>query len=321
MGQAVERVVIDNMDLFFNELSVKEAANKQIAMQWMDNLVAVYKKVFGKGFKELKTTATFINITLAPNYKLIDWLHDYSVDSDIRLLFKTKISKSPFIETLLIQKNDEEHRLHEFKYKNSNAAGLGAAYLFDSLAVSFDNSSEWDRHLVELTVSEYSEDDQIIQSIEEVKHSSKLEHIDRLNEWIVNKKKFSIANGKLLWLKRKELFPHLVFCKSIENHVCYLRGSEPEFHIIVKRLFELETFCATWKSGIFTGENFPSKVTYESESRRLKFKGEMTMICPDGEFREFFWHLRYTPGSGRLHFAPDNSKKIIHIGYIGPKIQ
>lgn len=309
------------MDTFFNELSVKEAHDKQTARQWMDNLIAVYNKAQGRGFKELKTTEAFINITLSPNYRLSDWLYDDSIDRDTRLLFKTKVSKSPFIENLLHRKEDDEHKLHEFKYKNFKAAGLGAAYLFDSLAISFDNSSEWDAHLIEFDVMEYSEEKQILQSSEKVKHSSKLLHLDLINEWIEDKKKSAIANGKLLWLKRKELFPHLVFCESIENQVTSFTGSQSQFHAIVKRLFELEKFCSSWQTGLFNGEDLPSKVTPESDSRLAKFRDRFTVICPDGESRLFSWHARYTPGAGRIHFAPDNSKRIVYIGYVGPKIQ
>ena len=283
--------------------------------------MSAYIKAQEKGFKELKTIEMFINITLSPNYKLIDWLYDDSIDRDARLLFKTKVSKSPFIENLLARKEDEGQKLHEFNYKNSKAAGLGAAYLFDSLAISFDNSCEWDTHLIELDVIEYSKEEHISQSSEEVKHIAKLLHLERLNDWIEDKKKYSVINGKLLWLKRKELFPHLVFSKSIENQVTFLTGSQPEFHSIVKRLFELEKYCSYWKTGSFAGEDLPSKVTPESESRLAKFKERLTVMCPDGESRLFSWHARYTPGAGRIHFAPDNSKKIIYIGYIGPKIQ
>jgi hypothetical protein len=309
------------MNFFFNELSIKEAPNKHTAIKWMDKLMVLYKKASKKGFSELKTTETFIDITIAPNYKLSEWLYDQSVAYEARLFFKTKISKYPFVEDLLEQKEDEKQLLHEFKYNGLGAAGLGAAYLFDSLAVSFDNSSQWDTHLIELDITEYSEDDQVIHSIEEVKHSSKPGHLHRLGNWLKDKKKVSIPNGKLLWLKRNIHFPHLVFCQNVEDQVSYFSGSEPEFHLIVKRLSELESYCSTWKNGIFTGDNFPSKVTSESESRRGRFKKELKIICPDGEAREFSWHLRYTPGAGRIHFAPDNSKRIFFIGYIGPKIQ
>jgi hypothetical protein len=310
------------MDIFFNELSVKEAGNKGTAKEWMANLMAVYNKAQKQGFKELKTTETFINITLAPGYRLSEWIYDPLVDRELRRLFLTKVSKSPFIENLLDTKDEEVDRLHEFKRMGQKAAGLGAAYLYDSLAVSFDNSSEWDNHLIELDISEYSEEEKkIIRFTEKVKHSSKLVHLDYLKEWIEDKKKHAIPNGKLLWLKQKELFPHLRFCENVESQISFLTNVNPEFNQVIKRLFELENYCSMWKRGIFTGEGFPSKVTPESESRLKKFKDKLIIFCPDGETRLFSWHARYTPGAGRIHFAPDNSKKMIYIGYIGPKIQ
>ena len=274
------------------------------------------------GFKELKTTETFLISSLAPGYNLHDWLNDQTVDRDTRHLVKTKVSKHPFIEQILEQKDNEGNRLWEFKYRDRGAAGLGAAYLFDSFAVSFANSEEWDTHLLELHVSEYSEEeDGIVQSTGNVRHGSKPGHLDYLAPWLEERKRKSIANGKLLWLKRQDYFPHLLFCMSVENRLSSLSGSEPGFHAIVKCLFAFEEYCSTWKTGVFTGDGFPFKATTESASRLARFRNELTLLCPDNEVRLFSWHLRYTPGAGRIHFFPDNSKKIIYIGYIGPKIQ
>lgn len=308
------------MDLFFNELSIKEGADKETGKQWMSGLIGVFKNAYIMGFKELKTTEAFLTFPLAPGYLIHDWLFDPLIDSDTKLFVKTKVSKAPYIDRLIEQKDNEDHRLHEFKYNGQKAAGLGAAYLFETIALSFANSSDWDRHRVELQVVEYTEEDRLKPGVKEVNHASKPTHLDLLKVWIEERKRSDIPTGKLLWLKRKEYFPHLIFCKNVENQIDFLTGNEPEFHLIKKRLFELEDFCSTWNTGIFTGENFPSKVTPESESRISQFKDELTKVCPDGKKREFSWHLRYTPGKGRVHFSPDNSEKRIYIGYIGLKI-
>jgi hypothetical protein len=321
VGQAIERAAVGKMDLFFNELSIKEGPNQETGRKWMVGLIAVYQKASSMGFKELKTTNVFLTFPIAPAYKLNDWLYDQTVDRDSRLLVKIKVSKSPFIEELLENKDNENHLLYEFKYKNQKATGLGAAYLFESLAVSFANSSEWDKPSVELLVTQIPEEDRMEESIENVNHASKPAHLDLLTQWINKRRRANISNGKLLWLKRKEYFPHLVFCKNIENQISYFSGGELEFYQITKRLFESEDFCSTWAADVFTPGNIPSKITQESESRLSKFKDELTVICPDGETRLFSWHSRYTPGAGRIHFAPDNSKKLVYIGYIGTKIQ
>jgi hypothetical protein len=309
------------MDLFFNELSIKEASNKETGRMWMEGLVALFQKASAMGFIELKTTNTFLTFSLAPSYNLTDWLYDQTVDRDSRLLVKTKVSKSPFIEELLERKDSENHRLYEFKYKDQRAAGLGAAYLFDSLAVSLANAGEWDKISVELLAAQISEEGQLIESIECVNHASKPEHLYLLSQWINKKKRVNIPNGKLLWLKRNDYFPHLKFCARVENQISAFSGSELEFYQITKRLFELEDYCSNRSTDEFIPGNIPSKVTQESDSRISKFKDELTIICPDGESRLFSWHSRFTPGAGRIHFFPDNSKRLFYIGYIGPKLQ
>ncbi|MDQ1354969.1 MAG: hypothetical protein QG657_5278 [Acidobacteriota bacterium] len=288
----------------------------------MNVLIEVFKKASSMGFKELKTTVDFFNFPLAPAYSLYDWSNDQTIDRESRILVKTKALKAPFfIEQLVEQRDNESHLLHEFKYKDQRAAGFGAAYLFDSLAVSLANAGEWDKTSVELLVTQISEEGQLTESIECVNHASKPEHLDLLSQWISKKKRVNIPNGKLLWLKRKEYFPHLILCKNIENQVSSFSGGELEFYQITKRLLELEDFCSTWTTDLFTPGNIPSKITQESDSRISKFKDELTIICPDGEARLFSWHSRFTPGAGRIHFFPDNSKRLIYIGYIGPKIQ
>jgi hypothetical protein len=89
------------MDLFFNELSITTGPGQETGKQWMTGLITLYKKAAVLGFKELKTTETFLSSPLAPGYNLHDWLHDQTVDRDIRHLVKTKVSKHPFIEQLL----------------------------------------------------------------------------------------------------------------------------------------------------------------------------------------------------------------------------
>lgn len=90
---------------------------------------------------------------------------------------------------------------------------------------------------------------------------------------------------------------------------------------VLKRLFELEEYCKSWKNGAFDFDALPSKVTPESESRLKQFKDELTFECSDGKKRIFSLHVRMTPGAWRLHFCTELGPEKIIIGYIGPKIQ
>lgn len=165
------------------------------------------------------------------------------------------------------------------------------------------------------------EDDEISETTQEVKHSSKPIHIEILNDWIKLKTKPSIANGTLLWLKRSIFFPNLFFCENVRSQIIYLNDCHPEFIRITKRLFELEECCRKWDRGYFNVKALPSKVTPESASRLQELKVKLTFLCPDNIDRLFSLHSRYTPGAGRIYLFPENNLGKIFIGYIGHKIE
>lgn len=231
-----------------------------------------------------------------------------------------QVLKYPFIDDLLEKQAKSGERLFEFKYQNQAAKGLGAAYLFDSLAISCDSDPAWDCVHIFITVVSL-EEDTINESTQEVKHGSRPEHLEILNDWIRRKTRPSVPNGTELWFKRNIFFPNLIFCESIKSQLIHLNDSHPEFIQIKKRLFELEAYCQKWKQGAFNAASLPSKVTPESATRLKELEAQLTFLCPDDTHRIFSWHSRYTPGAGRIYFFPENNLRKIFIGHIGPKIE
>ena len=308
------------MDLFFNELSLMEADHPQTAKVWLADLIKLFQISQTKGCKGLKTSNDIWEKRIAPNYTIVNWLNDNSVDRELRLLFKIHALKYPFIDDLIEKRNEGGARLFDFKYKDRYAKGLGAAYLFDSLAISCDSSSEWDCTYIFIKVI-CLEDDEITETTQEVKHCSKPIHIENLNDWIKQKATPSVPNGTILWLKRNLLFPNLFFCENVKDQIIHLNDSHPEFIQIKKRLFELEDYCQQWDQGQFNAAVLPSKVTPESASRLQELETKLTFFCPDNISRPFSWHSRYTPGAGRIYFLPENNLRKIFIGYIGRKIE
>ncbi len=310
------------MDLFFNELSVKQAGHPDIAKQWMCSLMKVYKSASRKGFKRLRTMQNISGELLAPNYSFSHWLKDQSVDQVIRLLFRSQALNAPFIEDILEKKSEGGDKLFEFEYNDKIAKGLGAAFLLDSLAVSFNNFPEWDKTSILIYAAYFSDEKaDVIETDETVRHCCKTTHLEFWEKWIETVNKPPIPNGKILWLKRKSLFPHLIFCEDVKKQISHLHENHAEFVQIKKRLFELETYCSTWEIGPFDPGSIPSKVTPESSSRIESCQDNLTILCPDSRHRLFSWHSRYTPGAGRIHFDPDEDNRKIHVGYIGLKIQ
>ncbi|MDD4894593.1 MAG: hypothetical protein PHW54_04680 [Candidatus Omnitrophica bacterium] len=178
------------MDVFFNELSIKSAEHITIAHRWMIGLLTLYKIACENGFKDLRMSVLVPQQAISTDYTIYDWAYDKRVDMDTRMLFLTEMSKRPYVDELLEGEDASNKRLFEFKYNGKTANGLGAAYMFDSLAISIDNDQEWDKTLIELNVTALSEDaDSVINTVEQVVHASKSSHLTTLKSWLLNRKK------------------------------------------------------------------------------------------------------------------------------------
>ncbi|KJR40046.1 hypothetical protein MCHI_004052 [Candidatus Magnetoovum chiemensis] len=311
------------MDIYFNELSIQQATHSATAKEWMSSLIQVYKKAKEEnGFNSLKTSKQIFDENLAPNYTIRQWLNDRSVNRDEQSLFRQIATKSPYIDEMLDSGIKDEDGLVEFRYNAKTAKGLGAASLFSSLSISFDNDNEWDK--TEIPIIKYSvTSEETIEKKLIVKHVSKSTHFKEHTQWIKDKTSayiHDIQNGKELWLKKGDIFPHLLFCENVKKQIDGLNKNQPQFIQIKERLSELEMYCADWKSSVFDSKAMPTKTTPESETRINELGDKLKFQCPNGEKKLFSWHLRYTPGKGRVHICPDDKNRIIYIGYIGEKI-
>ena len=305
-------------DVFFNELSIEQSENITTARQLMNDLIEVYKNLTEKNFKNLRVYKDIYKESLAPDYNISHWLSDPSINRDTRIFFKTKVLNSPFIEDYINLKAENEQKEYEFSYKAKNSLGLGCAFLYDSIAISFNNNEEWDKTEILIDAKYLSEDSKLIEEQKEIKHCSKTIHIQQLQNWIDNIKKTSINNGKELWLKRSENFPNLIFCHSVEKQIEYLNNSHPQFRQICNHLFDFQSYASTWVVGDFDYTKIGRKITPESDTRENS--SSLYILCPDGEKRLFSLHSRYTPGAGRIHIYPDTQNRKIYIGYIEHKL-
>ena len=313
------------MKIFFNELSIIKANSLYEAEEWIKDFIDLYKIAEQKDINnptQIKFTKNTLNIDIAPDYTFSKFICE-ELDRDKKRLFLSKLIKSPFIDDILEKESVNGKKLYEFQYESNNSYGLGAACLFDCISFSLDNHDKWNSSSIQITKRVLSEEDgdDIIETDEDVRHCSKVNHLEDHEDWIRNNISSNINNGKLLWLKRNDVFENLVLCKQVEDQIKDLKETNPEFTQIKKHLFELNTYCLSWDEGPFNKDDIPSKITPESRSRLDRFHDELNIECPDGIIRSFSLHLRYTPGAGRIYLLPDSQKKKIYIGYIGLKIE
>ena len=193
--------------------------------------------------------------------------------------------------------------------------------MFNSLAISFQSSAQWDCSLIELEVTLIDDEEELVPTIENVIHASCRNHIQKHEQWISDRIKIEVYNGSDIWNQKEELFPSLEFCSNVSKQLQNIGNGEQILKQIIKRLRELEDYCKSWQDGSFDLSKIPTKITPESDSRKKELKEKLTFQCPDGNKQLFSYHARMTPGAWRLHFYPEEQSRKIIIGYIGVKIQ
>ena len=306
------------MDLFFNELSLSVAPDRFVAHSNLQQLGELYKVALTKGLGEIKVARTFFSHCFAPDYIFNQWLGDNNVDQDLRTLLKSKITTTPSIEDMLLDREKSSDTLFESYYKGDPAIGLGAAspYLFDSIAVSVSHIEiNWNIDFVEVDLL-VLESSGMAEKPCSVRHILDHSHLATHDDWLKTQVRPSVPNGKILWLKRGNLYPNLIFCAQVQSQLAKYGGKQPEFIQLQKRLEELETYAAQREAGHFDPDELPTIVTPESATRSETFANELTQQCPDGITRFFSWHSRFTPGAGRVHFYPLEDSKTIIVGSI-----
>ncbi|MGD1912450.1 MAG: hypothetical protein ACFB2X_16845 [Rivularia sp. (in: cyanobacteria)] len=310
------------LEMVLNELSLKTPASDiYTARQLMSGLIGTLRQATASGVKRvLRTSDEIHSLELAPNYRISQWRNDPEVDREESRFFRTLVAKAPFW-TDVFEEFKHEFDLSEVRYQGEIVNGIGFALIIDGLPVSFNSEIRWDTSYLSLEVIRIDENQNLINETVEIVHASCRNHIKEHNNWIKNRFRTQIINGQELWDRRVELFPNLEFCDEVYRQIQSLDNGKSILRQILKRLFELEEYCKSWKVGAFDFDALPSKVSPESESRLKQFNDKLSFKCSDGKKRLFSLHVRMTPGAGRLHFCTELGPGKIIIGYIGYKIQ
>lgn len=308
------------VEMVLNELSLRTlAADIPTARQWMSVFIQTLRQATRSGVKRVVRTQDDINsIQLAPEYPLAKWRNDPQVNREEQRFFRSLTTKAPFW-TDVAEDIKSKFDLSDISYRGNVAPGLGFAWVSDSLAVSLLSEPIWNESHLTLDIIQLDENDNLIEEQVNVFHASQTQHIPAHINWIQNQIRTSVRDGGDLWQRRDDLFPHLEFCPAVKQQMNSLRYGDPMLTQVKKRLFELEEAAQNWTEEGFNLDTLPSKATPESDSRLQNFQNQLTIECPDDQWRLFSLHLRMTPGAWRLYFFPLTPGTIL-IGYVGQKI-
>jgi hypothetical protein len=346
MGETTGPIDKINMGyVIFNELSYPFKSKHEIE-DGLRYFVKAFAAASEMGLTQLRLHKNIgdnlYQLELAPGYLVSHWLYSPSADTltiqgpgggdrandDIKERFKEILTSAPLItENEPIEKEENERSSFEIsldgkKYKK--AEGLGAAYLLDTISISFLSILFWDTHHID-NLKHYflKEDGSDTVNFVSVKHASTPEHMSKHSEWIENKRIQSLTDAKNLWERRDEFFPHIVLCGQVEQQLKTIIGIRSRyFNQIIDRLKRLDDFAKEWTSGGFSDKalkRYGLNVSGESDQTMRKYGRERRFRLPKGKREYFEKHIK--TGELRFHFFPDIEEHKIFVGYIGPHLR
>jgi hypothetical protein len=305
-------------DLVLNELSLTPATDRGQARQRMSDLLQCIAQLGLLGVHgAVRIDAPLDAIELAPEYLVGVWRGDTEVDLDLRRFYASRIGVGPYLteEEVRSLKGDEEI---EVLVDGRASRGCEAAYLLGGIALSLLSGPDWNSPELTAQISRLNADGLSAGVTDVVRHISALEHVDHHRQWI-DESLADISDDDDLWTRRDQLFPHLLFAEAVRQELRDAAKHKDRFCAVVKRLRELERYFAHWSGGQFDANGVGSKCTPETPQTLNDNKEALTRSCVDGAYRLFSYHVRFTPGAGRIYIFPDATSGRAHIGYVREK--
>lgn len=306
------------IDVVLNELSfLPPASDEHSARQRMSTLVLTLIQARSEGIRgELRVPGNLYTAELAPGYFVRDWTSDRQAERDERNYFLRLATKIPFLQdipdvaTLALG--------YDFKIGAEAVEGCGVAYLLNAMLVSFYSDSRWETTQLEFTVIQLADDGNLLEATEKIIHACAPEHVQSHRHWIQQRLQSDIRSGADLWTQKETVFPSLGFCDCVEEQIRELERGTPMLQPVVAALFNLAEASRTWTTAGFDPKTIQGNVSPESAVTMQRFGEQRRFRCPDGEIRDFDWHLKIALNAWRIHFCWENAQPgRLLIGYIG----
>lgn len=312
-----------DLEMVFNELSLEPLApDIPTARIWMSDLISTMLTAQKQGLKGIRTQTNFHDLFLAENYPLKRWRNDQEVSREQQTFLRTLVTKTPFSVDIIdsdLKRNIEDED-YEVIFLEKKAEGLKAAYLLETIAISFNSQNFWNCTRLESTLIQIENDINITEEIIEVYHASYKSHVLEHADWIKKRLQPFKINGIQLWNCRNELFPSLQFCQAGTKQFRKLRSGEDKLEWVVETLEQLEEFAKNWISQgckEFSLEGYSLDVSGESKPTLDQYSQERTFLCPDGVYRIFDQHIKLKQCNWRIHFFLERKTEKVIIGYVG----
>lgn len=300
--------------MILNELSINGSVTDYEEMKRViSSLVKLCQKIYlEKQDLDFYYTEELLTKELISGCTIHAWLQDPQVSQKEKSFFRIIINRRQLIgakdflgSELIVEDGDGNKR---------SAVGCLMAYEMESYVVSMNTSSLWHAAEISGTYISLEDEDRSVS----VANCCFEEHLKLIEEKEKNRVKLTVSSGRELWEKREKLYPHLLFCDSVQEQ---LREARLSLHIcmIMKRLQVLEDYFKD-----FDGCFDINKVGHgcRDESETVEKNNELRRLrifrTPFDQEEYFNWHISFAGNfPGRIHFIPDAEHRVGIIGYIG----
>lgn len=303
------------MNAYFNELSFTPYPDRNAAKDGLRTLVDCLKQLDQFGIKNVMRSSLIDHKCLVGDESYLRMLDDKKlIDEDMKSVLINRM------ETLEPEDELENKYLTtSMQYDSWDCKGLGWASgeLENIVALSL-HPQIWDRSTYNVTVARLDDEAQEYKVNTTTRNIAAQGHVE-VHRPFLSSLRVIPRNGKIMSKVLERSFPNLVFSRTAFIQIKELK-SEDAIVQIYFRLQEMQRVAATF-NGPFSPFDFPTKTTPESETREKQLASRLTFKFSQDKTYLCSWHMRFTPGAGRIHFYHEPSEKRIYVGYVGDKIQ
>ncbi len=304
------------MFAYFNELSADGCINEKDLEKVINTLIECLKALSEKKVSGINLDKKIGLYQLTQTIFFQKILYDDTIiDHEKKALI---LGMMTTIENPMEELEKEYFMEATCRGKKCIGLGLASEKINNTFSISLSNAG-WDESVYKIELKQLTENEEkeiSEQTIETTcRNVSVTSHIDGIEDLFTTA---IPSTGLDLFLQLGELFPNLIFSPKAKEQI-KKNHDRPAIEQIYYRLKDINN-AATKLSGIgLRKELFQYKASPEHEQRRKL--PEMDIMFDDGKTRNCEWHLRYTPGGGRIHFSTDESDgKTIYIGHVDGKI-
>ncbi len=313
----------------FNELSLSQVETILDARIVLEAFVKSSIKARELGFTEIRlhenSLANLYQLSLLDGYRIDNWLNDAEVSSDLRLRFKDIIANPPLI------KDDEQDLRSVYEWSifhiilnqvKHQVFGLGAAYVFGTLAISLGTHEEWAKPKLTISHTYLTLDGAENTDHVEINQFSNEELLLSHKVWIEKEKKDSLEKTMDLWEKRTEYFPNIFLGTDVERQLLVI-GLTKRFYQVVDCFNKLNDFAGKWHGGGFNLNELKSQsfldISGESDCTKKKYPLLRQFRLHDGQKAQFDLHIKIP--ELRIYFLPNVETHKITVGYVGKHLR